>query len=118
MTGIILQGQALAIVNKGGGRKCRTEKIGGGKSRMLIGPKEKGTDYIVFNCPAPDCGARNKRSAYECKGRSGNSLSFKCNKCYREIEVAHPLNTRIILDPNSAAQSSGILGPDGRPVGG
>ncbi len=115
MSGIVLRGKALKVVNKGGGRKCRTEKMGGGIERSFTGKLEKGTDYIVFNCPG--CGQRNKRSAYEAKGASGESISFKCHGCYREIEVAKPQSTPIILDPNSPAISkSGLVGPDGRPI--
>jgi predicted RNA-binding Zn-ribbon protein involved in translation (DUF1610 family) len=114
MTGIILQGKSLKIVNKGGGRKCTTENLGGGRRRTQYGPKTKGTDYVVFDCPG--CGKRNKQSAYKCKGRAGNSLSFKCNKCYREIEVAAPIESKIILDANSPAQKAGLVGPDGRPI--
>jgi hypothetical protein len=114
MSGIILQGKAIKVVNKGGGCKCTTENIGGGKRQIVMGPKTKGTDYVVFNCPG--CNARNKRSVYDCKGRAGNSLSFKCNRCLREIEVSAPTTTNIILDPNSSAQSSGLVGPNGGPI--
>jgi hypothetical protein len=117
MSGIILQGKALKIVNKGGGRKQRTENLGGGRRRSLIGPKEKGTDYVVFNCPAPDCGARNKRSVYETKGRAGNALSFKCNRCLREIEVLAPIKPVMIVSGTADARfNPGLVGPDGRPL--
>jgi hypothetical protein len=114
MSGIILQGKALRIVNKGGGQKCKTTNLGGGMRRMEFGPRTKGTDYIVFKCPG--CGGRNKRSAYEVKGKSGESISFKCNKCLREIEVAPPTESKIILDPNSPALKSGLVGSDGKPI--
>lgn len=115
MSGIILQGQALKIVNRGGGRKCKTEKLGNHMFRMHIGPKEKGTDYIVFNCPG--CGQRNKQSAYQVKGRAGNSLSFKCHRCYREIEVAAPLpENMIIMNAAAPGQPSALVGLDGRPL--
>jgi predicted RNA-binding Zn-ribbon protein involved in translation (DUF1610 family) len=115
MTGIILQGKAIKVVNKGGGRKCKTINLGGGRRQMLIGNKEKGTDYVVFECPG--CGQRNKRSAYQVKGSSGTHLSFKCHRCYREIEVAPPTDSKIILDPRFVPRTgSGIVGLDGRPL--
>jgi hypothetical protein len=114
MSGIILQGKSLKVVNHGGGHKCSTKKINKGRYVTRIGPREKGTDYIVFECPG--CGQRNKRSAYEAKGSSGESISFKCHRCYREIEVARPESTKIILGPNSSAKEIGLLGPDGKPI--
>ena len=113
MAGIVLQGKAIKICNKGGGMKCKTVNLGGGRRQTILGNKEKGTDYIVFKCSG--CGQRNKRSAYDCKGRAGNSLSFKCHRCYREIEVAHPpVNKGLILDPRSPSVRMGLLGPDGK----
>lgn len=115
MSGVILRGKALKIVNKGGGRKCTTEKLGGGRRRIKLGDKQKGTDYIVFNCPG--CGKRNKQSAYQCKGRAGNSLSFKCNGCLREIEVEAPIPVpALIIGANAPGVGSALLGPDGRPL--
>lgn len=115
MSGVILQGQALKIVNKGGGRKCRTENLGGGLRRMLIGDRQKGTDYIVFNCPG--CGKRNKQSAYQVRGRAGSSLSLRCSGCYREIELAPPkaVNT-LIVSAAAPGIPSALLGPTGQPV--
>jgi hypothetical protein len=126
MSGVILRGQALKVVNKGGGFTTRTVKdevedpITGKKTKVhkhqVSRSKLPGSDYIVFNCPA--CGQRNKRCAYEVKGRAGNALSFKCNKCYREIEVAPPLkpNTIIMGTEPAARASSSLVGPDGRPL--
>lgn len=112
---IILQGKALKVVNKGGGKKCKTINLGGGRRQMQFSPKTKGTDYIIFNCTG--CGARNKGSAYKVIGSAGESVSIKCNRCYREIEVARPTSTPILIDPNSPAQSPmGLVGPDGRPI--
>lgn len=105
MTGIILGGQALKVVNKGGGRKCRTQNIGGGQRVIYTGPKEMGTDYIVFNCPG--CDSRNKQSVYQCKGRAGNSLSFKCNRCRREIEVSPPRHVPLVLGLDGSARNRG-----------
>jgi hypothetical protein len=112
---VILQGKALKIINRGGGRKCKTINLGGGRRQTQFGPKTKGTDYIVFNCPG--CDMRNKASAYRIMGSAGQSVSVKCNKCYREIELAPPRSTSIIIDPRSPARSPmDLLGPDGRPL--
>jgi hypothetical protein len=127
MPGIILRGQALKIVNKGGGRITKTvvdetvdpmnNKTIKTHKHMQSRERVKGSDYIVFDCPA--CGKRNKRCAYEVKGRVGNSLSLKCNKCYREIEVAPPapVNTVTIALPTDRTVSQ-LLGPDGRSIRG
>lgn len=114
MTGIILQVKAIRIDNAGGGQKCKTVNLGGGARRMEFGPKSSGTDYIIFRCPG--CGGRNKRSIYDVKGKAGDSLSFKCNKCLREIEVSKPTESKLILDLNSPALKSGLVGPDGKPI--
>jgi hypothetical protein len=114
MPGIIVLTKAIKVVNKGGGRKCRTVKLGGGKCTEYLSDKQPGTDYIIFNCRA--CGKRNKRSAYDVRGASGEAIAIKCNKCLTENEVLKPTSTPIILDPNSPAQSSGLVGPDGKPL--
>ena len=123
MTGVILQGQALKVVNRGGGyitkTEVREEKLPGGKvvrshKHLQSGEKAKGSDYIVFKCPG--CGARNKRCAYEVKGSAGSALSFKCNKCYREIEVAPPRPDKVIITGSEVLGQSSLLGPDGRPI--
>lgn len=114
MSGVILQGKSLKVVNKGGGHKTKTEKIGRGRYTTTVGEKQKGTDYIIFICPG--CDRRNRQSAYAAKGASGESISFKCWWCRREIEIAKPTHTKIILDPNSPAKGIGLVGPDGKPV--
>jgi len=110
MPGVILQATALKVVNKGGGYVTKTvveeteDKLGR-KSRshkhLRSRERAKGSDYIVFNCPG--CGTRNKRSIYDVKGRAGDSLSFTCHGCYKEIEVARPKEIK-------------ILGPDGNSI--
>ena len=108
MPGIILQCTALKIVNKGGGHVTKTvveekENKLGIKLRthrhFRSNKKMPGSDYVVFECPG--CGTRNKRSIYDVKGRAGDSLSFVCHGCYKEIEVSRP-------------KTSSILGPDGK----
>jgi hypothetical protein len=124
MSGVILQGKALKIVNKGGGRVTKTvmETV---KDAMGIEhtrhrhyqsrEKVKGSDYIIFLCPG--CGKRNKRSAYEVKGRAGDSLSFRCNGCYREIEVERTAIPNTIVMVTEPPRTSGkLLGPDGREI--
>jgi len=125
MSGVILQGKALKIVNKGGGFPTKTvmetfknelgveyKKHRHYRSRERV----KGSDYIVFNCPG--CDQRNKQSAYECKGRAGESLSFRCNKCGREIELHAPVQVPVVItDPNVATHRvGGLVGPSGQPL--
>ena len=125
MPGIILSTQCERLVNKGGGypTKTVTEEV-----KDPFGRKHKyhkhyearkklpGTDYVIFNCPG--CGKRNKRSAYEVKGSVGNMLSFKCNGCRREIEVARTTAPvpNIIVAPTAPAPLTGILDARGRPI--
>lgn len=106
MSGIILQARALKVVNKGGGWKSKTVKeeedveVGDGpikrKEKRIKQyrkeTKEKGTDYVVFNCPA--CGARNKKNLYEHRYMTnGGAVLFRCSHCFREIEVSRPQKT-------------------------
>jgi hypothetical protein len=115
MPGIIVQSRAIKIVNRGGGRKCKTVRLGNGRHTTYVSDKQPGTDYIVWNCRA--CGKRNKRSAYDIRGASGEAVAIKCNGCLIENEVFKPTSTPIILDPNSPAQvPSGLVGPDGKPL--
>ena len=114
MSGIVIQTKALKVTNSGGGSPSKTFNIGRGQRTTQTWPKQKGTDYVIFNCPG--CGKRNKHSMYEVKGKAGDMLSFRCHGCYNTIDVEPPKATKIILDPNSPALKSGIVGPDGRPV--
>jgi hypothetical protein len=117
MSGVILRGEALKLVNRPGGYVTKTvveehEDALGKKKKthkhMISREKVRGSDYVVFNCPG--CNKRNKRCIYEAKGRAGNSLSFKCNQCYREIEVAPPAPQNKIIRP-------GLVDPNGRVIG-
>ena len=125
MTGIILNTQCEKVVNKGGGYPTKTvqEDIETKFGRSIRAHKHyvsrqrlPGSDYIVFNCPG--CGKRNKRSAYEVKGSVGNMVSFKCNGCYREIEVARPTAPvpSVILAPQAPPPPTGLLDARGRPI--
>lgn len=133
MPGIILQTNAIEVVNKGGGFPTKTfyEEIETGFLRgkkkiarhMESAKKLPGTDYIVFKCPAPDCGQRNKQSAYRTKGQTKDGrLSFICNKCRREIEVQRPMGQvlKIAVPPRTEAQRpvapGVILGANGLPM--
>jgi len=80
----------------------------------------KGTDYVVFKCPAPRCGKRNKRPVYEAKAQTKDGrLSFKCNGCYREIEVQRPIQNIQIPEPMIEGQirPGTLFDPNGRPIG-
>jgi DNA-directed RNA polymerase subunit M/transcription elongation factor TFIIS len=127
MPGIVVRGKALKIVNKGGGRVTKTvvnkvvnpvtNKEERSHQHMVSRERVPGSDYVVFNCPS--CGQRNKRCLYEMKGRAGMSLSFKCHRCYNEVEVAPPdkPNTIIMGTADPMIQRSPLVGPDGRALG-
>lgn len=134
MPGIVLQTCALKIVNKGGGYPTKTVKESIPANPNLCFSKErhyhkhmisvkhvKGTDYVVFNCPAPDCGARNKKSVYEAKGQTASGqLAFICHKCHREIEVQRPISHVSTPDPilnNEGLRPGTLIGPNGKPIG-
>ena len=83
MPGIVLQTNAEKIVNREGGYPTKTfrEKIEAGplrskviKKRMVSTIKAKGTDYVVFQCPA--CGKRNRRSMYDAKWSVDNNICY------------------------------------------
>jgi len=127
MPGIILSTQCEKVVNKGGGRPTKTvaETIRDAFGREHHSHKHlqsrkcvSGTDYVVFKCPG--CGSRNRQSAYRVKGSVGKTLSFKCNRCYREIEVARPTSQvpNIIVAPTvQQGPPIGLVDVRGRPIG-
>lgn len=98
MSGVILRTHAVAVVNKGGGVPTKmfdrkiTDPFGitvrEVKEKREARKRVKGSDYIVFRCPG--CTQRNRKSIYESIGQTadGEWLSFRCNRCHREIEVA------------------------------
>jgi predicted RNA-binding Zn-ribbon protein involved in translation (DUF1610 family) len=91
MSGIILQTRAIGVVNKGGGRKCKTERLGGGRYVTFTSKKLPGSDYVIFNCPA--CGARNRRTVREAKPIDKDHLGYRCNRCCQLVEVGQPAVT-------------------------
>jgi hypothetical protein len=127
MSGIILQTTAIAIVNKGGGHQTKTQihewkdELNGvhhQKERKITKEKVPGCDYVVFKCPWDDCRQRNKQSMYRVKGVVGNSLSFSCNKCRREIEVSKPAPKpqNIVVPGINTPKHFELFGPDNRPI--
>jgi hypothetical protein len=137
MPGIILQTNAVDVVNKGGGFPTKTFRkeifVGPLKRKRVVSQKMvstkkmPGTDYVVFNCPAPGCGQRNKKSVYEAKAQTADGrLSFKCSHCYREIEVQRPMS-QLLSEKDKPQTSSRIVNPgnsgllvgsDGKPIRG
>jgi hypothetical protein len=133
MPGIVFQANAEKIVNRPGGYPTTTvrKELDGIQSlvsrkkvikhRMVSIVRAKGSDYVVFTCPAPDCKRRNKKSVYEAKAQTGDGrLSFKCVGCYREIEVQRPIAN--IESPSPVTSPEGfrpgtLFGPNGRPIG-
>ena len=127
MSGIILRTNALKIVRGKGGFPTRTryetrKNDLGVEERIKIHEEYQkrvpGTDYVVFNCPWDGCRARNKQSMYQAKGVVGDLISFRCNRCRREIEVSRPIEKpkSIIIPTIDAPKHVGLFGPDNRPI--
>lgn len=134
MSGIILETTALSIRNKGGGWKTRnayrpvtyikpkinkdgtvTPQEVEGRQKFQEARKDTGSDYVVFNCPG--CKKRNKRCAYEAKGvTAAGAISFLCNGCSREIEVAKPAGPMIQVPTLANAPGGHLVDPAGRPL--
>ena len=140
MSGLVFQTHALEVKNMGGGFPTKTfirevevesgdalvpktekKKV---RQRMISTKRVPGSDYVIFNCPVPKCGKRNKKSVYEAKGRTQDGrLVFKCHSCRNEIEVQRPFShipdekkTSVVI-PNSQGMMPGtILGADGKPL--
>jgi predicted RNA-binding Zn-ribbon protein involved in translation (DUF1610 family) len=128
-----VQTNALKIVNKGGGYKGKSkyeiheEEItlpgSDGKpikrmekvlERKRYEEKTTGSDYIVFNCP--NCGARNKRCAYDAKVQDkGSVLEFRCHKCRYLVDVKRPINI-ITTDEAIIYNPTGLVGLDGKEI--
>jgi predicted RNA-binding Zn-ribbon protein involved in translation (DUF1610 family) len=121
MPGIVLQTRAIEIQNHGGGFKqftrVETFKHGFIEKRRHVHKVSKerqpGSDYVVFCCP--DCGKRNRQSMYQVKGKAGESLSFKCNGCRREVEVSKPQEA-IIVPGINIPEHTGLYGPNDKPL--
>jgi DNA-directed RNA polymerase subunit M/transcription elongation factor TFIIS len=74
-------------------------------------------ETVIFKCPAPKCGAKNEQSVLRSKGAAGESLSFECRKCGREIEVSKPAEQPKIIVPGiEKPKHMGLVGADGRPL--
>ncbi len=133
MPGIVLQTNAIDVVNKGGGYPTKTfyETVETGILRKKIKFSRHmestehlpGSDYVVFKCPAPDCGQRNKQSVYRAKGQTKDGrLSLICNKCRREIEVQRPMGQVLKIEAPPKHEAGRpvapgiILGPNGLPI--
>lgn len=99
MSEIILQTMAIKITNRGGGTMRRIDR----KEQTAKEKVDTGTDYVVFNCPHPKCGKRNKQSMYEManyKPANEDVIPFKCKICRRTVEVARPRQqATLIMDP-------------------
>lgn len=93
MSEIILRVTATKIVNKGGGVMRRIDRKKGEAQEKT----DRGSDYVVFNCPHPKCGHRNKQSMYEADAyvpANTAAIPFRCRMCRRLIEVDPPTSTR------------------------
>jgi hypothetical protein len=77
-------------------------------------------EAVVFKCPAEKggCGKLNNQSILSAKGQAGESLSFKCCRCGREIEVARPEpeGSKIIVPGITSPKPMELIGLDGRPL--
>jgi hypothetical protein len=111
MSEIILRTTALKIVNKGGGTMRRWVPVEDDPSKLrAMEKKDTGTDYIVFVCPSPKCGHRNRQSMYEAENYhtpGEDRIPFRCRICRRLIEVTRPyVAKRIILSDEPARRPS------------
>jgi hypothetical protein len=104
---IILRTTAIKIVNKGGGTMRKLVPVEGDGSKMQVMEKtDRGSDYIVFLCPHPQCGHRNKQSLYESEAYHdpGNDrIPFRCRMCRQLIEVTRPYVAKRIIMPDEPA---------------
>jgi hypothetical protein len=66
--------------------------------------RRPGTCYLIFICPA--CGARNRRPLTDAEIKKGEeySVSCRCNRCYRELEIAKPQEIPRIAIPTGATK--------------
>ena len=89
---LVLRAVALKVINKTAGPR----------------PDQKRTDYVVFNCPDPRCGQRNKQSLYEAQNylpSDENWIPFKCKKCGTTVEVQPPAKAgSLIVSPDDFAR--------------
>lgn len=96
MSGIVLQAKAIKIINKGGGVQWRIDR----KESLVRGKPDTGSDYVVFICPKPGCGHRNKQSMYESESYhdvANDRIPFKCKMCRTTIEVTRPAPTHRLI---------------------
>lgn len=84
---LVLQTQALKVINKGGGVQWSREKDNPSMSR---GHPDSGSEYVVFKCAR--CQTRNKQCMHAAVYVPADSarLPFKCWKCQTVNEVAPP----------------------------
>lgn len=115
MSKIVLEGNSLKVVNKGGFIHQSHEKVmqlcpaltitGQVKETLAkVGIKDKwktvpGATYYVFVCPG--CGKRNKRPLKSAKYQNDVTVAFACNGCGNTIEMSREVRekseSRIIL---------------------
>jgi predicted RNA-binding Zn-ribbon protein involved in translation (DUF1610 family) len=75
-------------------------------------------EAVIFICPASRCGKRNEQSILRAKASIGETLSFTCAKCGREIEVSKPKPKlqAIVVPGIEKAKPFGLVDPSGRPI--
>lgn len=97
---LTLETTAIKVINKG-------------KVCIYKGRQNTPTDYVIFNCPDPKCGKRNKQSMYEALYVPENNerLPFRCKRCGNIIEVrpitlpAKPAPpTKLLVTPEEFSQ--------------
>ena len=127
MSELLIKTEAIKLVNKGGGYKLKTvtenfkDAYGKEMSRHhheISEKKEKGSDYVVFNCPWPDCGKRNRQTVFMAKQiTEEKNLTFRCWSCRREIEVMKPKEIPTIVVPTMERNEfRSLYGPNNKPI--
>lgn len=105
---LTLRTVAIKRVNRGGHHGRQNPKTGEAA--------DNGTDYVVFNCPLPKCGKRNKQSLYDSLYSGGGATAFKCNGgCGTTTEVVLPVSDRrspLIVSPEQFKQTRKDLRKD------
>jgi hypothetical protein len=73
---------------------------------------------VIFICPARGCGKKNNQSILNARAAAGDTLSFNCCRCGREIEVSKPAPERpgIIVPGITAPKPMSLVGLDGQPL--
>lgn len=91
---LTLRTPALKFKNSGGGAMHRIDR----KEGVIRTKVDRGSDYIVFECPNETCGRRQKHCMYDMEAYHdprADIIPFKCKFCRVIVEVMRPLTAGI-----------------------